>query len=369
MISHRSGIRQCAAVLVLLVFAPLCSLHAVQTQIAVEPSTLTVTTPASFTLNVAVNNVTALHAASITCVFDPTILNYAGAAAGSFLTNTIMMTPRIVHGAVYDSVVIDQSILGSSSISGSGVIVVLTFTPLKGGITPVALRNTLLLGGANYATTIPATVIDGEVIAETTVPVTVSSFAARFIAATGAVCIEWSTLSEIDNYGFEIDRRAGGECSFVHLPGGSVAGNGSTLVPHSYAYVDTTIPGPGRYEYRLRQIDNDGTEQIFEGAWVDVVTSSVAEAAPADFALEQNYPNPFNPRTTIGYRVEGVGIREVRLAVYDMLGREVAVLVNRSMTPGSYEVHFDGSGLSSGTYICRLTAGERVETRKMVLVR
>jgi hypothetical protein len=90
---------------------------------------------------------------------------------------------------------------------------------------------------------------------------------------------------------------------------------------------------------------------------------------PAEFVLGQNYPNPWNPSTTIEFSVQGMGFREVRLAVYDLLGREVAVLVNGAVAAGSHEVRFDGSGLSSGTYIYRLMVGEGVETRKMVLVR
>jgi hypothetical protein len=104
---------------------------------------------------------------------------------------------------------------------------------------------------------------------------------------------------------------------------------------------------------------------------------------PAGFALEQNYPNPFNPTTTVRYFVggvvapsgafssgaEGPDANHVRLAVYDMLGREVAVLVNERKVPGTYQVNFDGAGLSSGVYLYRLTAGQYVESRRMVLLK
>jgi hypothetical protein len=92
------------------------------------------------------------------------------------------------------------------------------------------------------------------------------------------------------------------------------------------------------------------------------------------FRLDQNFPNPFNPTTTIRYNVLGVrgqgsGVSDVRLVVYDILGREVAILVNEKKSPGSYEVRFDAAGLSSGVHIYRLTSGQNVETRKMVLIR
>ncbi len=107
-----------------------------------------------------------------------------------------------------------------------------------------------------------------------------------------------------------------------------------------------------------------------------LTVTAVAEdqPVPAKFELEQNYPNPFNPSTVIKYTVYGVtdqgsGPSIVKLAMYDLLGREVAVLVNERKAAGSYEVSFDGSGLSSGVYIYRLTAGTFVASRQMVLIR
>jgi endo-1,4-beta-xylanase len=105
-------------------------------------------------------------------------------------------------------------------------------------------------------------------------------------------------------------------------------------------------------------------------------TSAVAanEQSPTSFALDQNYPNPFNPSTSMGYTVGAVSTRSspvsnVRLTVYDLLGREVAVLVNEPKSPGSYQVIFNATGLASGVYAYRLSAGEFTQTRKMVVVR
>jgi len=88
---------------------------------------------------------------------------------------------------------------------------------------------------------------------------------------------------------------------------------------------------------------------------------------PQHLMLAQNYPNPFNPTTEIAYQISGVS--DVKLAVYDILGREVAVLVNENKAPGMYTVQFNGSGLASGVYLYRLTAGSFVETRKMAFVK
>jgi hypothetical protein len=110
-------------------------------------------------------------------------------------------------------------------------------------------------------------------------------------------------------------------------------------------------------------------------AYLYVITSVVLPPPkPEGFLLEQNFPNPFNPATLIGYtipgsRENGIGSKEVKLVVYDILGREVAVPVNGRKTPGRYEVEFDGTGLSSGTYVYRLTAGQFNGSRTMLLVR
>jgi hypothetical protein len=100
---------------------------------------------------------------------------------------------------------------------------------------------------------------------------------------------------------------------------------------------------------------------------------------PREFVLEQNYPNPFNPTTTINFSLPsrnltdaggrvGVGYATT-LKVYDLLGREVATLVNERKQPGAYRVTFDAKGLASGVYLCRLQAGESISTNKMILVR
>ena len=89
--------------------------------------------------------------------------------------------------------------------------------------------------------------------------------------------------------------------------------------------------------------------------------------SPASITLNQNYPNPFNPTTEIGYQISEIG--RTRLSVYDLLGREVAVLVDGVMPAGEHRVSFDASGLSSGVYLYRLQSGSMVETRRMTLVK
>jgi hypothetical protein len=120
---------------------------------------------------------------------------------------------------------------------------------------------------------------------------------------------------------------------------------------------------------------------VLTGARIDGITygtlTDVPEASagpPMPFSLAQNYPNPFNPSTVIQYTAGGAGgrgpgARDVSLIVYDLLGRQVAVLVHEKKQPGSYEVKFDGSNLPSGVYFYRLTAGDFVQAKKLVIVK
>ena len=91
------------------------------------------------------------------------------------------------------------------------------------------------------------------------------------------------------------------------------------------------------------------------------------ERALPEFRLWQNYPNPFNPRTVVSIQLPVVS--DVKLAVYDVLGREVAVLINERKAPGRYEVTFDGSGLPSGVYFYRLVAGSHTDAKRMILLK
>ncbi len=142
---------------------------------------------------------------------------------------------------------------------------------------------------------------------------------------------------------------------------------GSYLVVDSIGVTDINLGFGGPYNFRGARING-----IYYGNYTSVKRRP--EDLPELFALEQNYPNPFNPLTIVHYTVggaggSGLGARNTRLVVYDLLGREVAVLVNEKKEPGSYEVSFDASGLSSGVYIYRLTAGAFMQSRTMILMK
>lgn len=200
-------------------------------------------------------------------------------------------------------------------------------------------------------------------------PVQLAAFTG-VVLAENRVRLNWQTLSEVSNYGFEVERAASEPTGFIAVPGGFVPGHQTTLEPHEYSFIDSTV-GPGLWYYRLKQIDLDGTTTYHEPVRIVVSgTASVAETdVPAAFELCQNYPNPFNPVTTIGFGVSGLGSRWVRLAVYDLLGREVAVLVDEPKRPGTHTATWDARGMASGLYIYRLEAGGIVSSKSMLLLR
>lgn len=175
------------------------------------------------------------------------------------------------------------------------------------------------------------------------------------------VVLNWSTATETNNSGFNIERSNENEFQVL----GFAAGHGTTTEIQNYTFTDANVSN-GKYSYRLKQIDLDGTFEYSKTIEVEVTT-------PLEFSLAQNYPNPFNPSTTIKYNIlsEGTGLAlsAVTLKVYDVLGREVATLVNEEKPAGTYEVNFNAAGFSSGVYFYTLKAGSFTLTKSLVLVK
>ncbi len=192
------------------------------------------------------------------------------------------------------------------------------------------------------------------------VPVELSSFTAAYI--NNKTELNWSTASELNNRGFEIYRSVYAEDSPTNRMWqliGFVNGNGTTSENSSYSFIDTNPPTGINY-YRLKQIDFDGTFTYSEE--VELFVHGIS-----DYALEQNYPNPFNPITLISWQ-SPVGSRQV-LIIYDILGNEVATLVDEYREAGRYEITFDGSRLASGLYFYQLRTDNFSSTRKMLMIK
>lgn len=194
-------------------------------------------------------------------------------------------------------------------------------------------------------------------------PVELASFTATL--NKNEINLFWKTETEVDNYGFDVEKKVNnGEWNKITF----VRGNGNSNSPKEYNYTDKELfVGGSRFQYRLKQVDNDGSFEYSDEIEVEVV--------PDQFELSQNYPNPFNPSTKIRFSIPNVIASEMKqsvlttLKVYDILGNEIATLVNEERPAGSYEITFDASKLSSGTYFYKLQAGDFIHTRKMVLLK
>jgi hypothetical protein len=201
----------------------------------------------------------------------------------------------------------------------------------------------------------------------TLLPVQLVSFTATRININD-VRLNWRTLSEINNFGFYVQRRAEGEQRFADRPNSFVAGHGTTNEPHDYSFVDSTLPA-GRWHYRLRQLDLDGTPHFTEPIEIEIPTS-VAEGEPTEFELFQNYPNPFNPATIIRFTIPvGAGHAPSLLKVFDVLGREVATLVNETREPGEYSVLWKPENLAGGVYVYALQSGGKQKMKRLVFLK
>ncbi len=183
--------------------------------------------------------------------------------------------------------------------------------------------------------------------------------------ATG-VQLDWTTVSETNSLGFYVERRVQNTGAYATVSD-LIPGAGTTLQQHHYQWTDTKVTD-GNYNYRLRLVDLSGTNTYSNAITVTVSgVTGVNGSLPTEFALQQNYPNPFNPTTVISYQLPVASY--VTLKVYDMLGQEVATLVNGTLDAGYKSAQFSATNLPSGIYTYRLTAGTYVEVKKMLMLK
>ncbi len=191
------------------------------------------------------------------------------------------------------------------------------------------------------------------------VPVELSSFTAS--AEGNSVSLNWTASTQLNNKGFAVERKYGNE-GYNEIT--FIKGDGTTLEQKSYSYRDKALK-EGKYAYRLKQIDLDGSVNYSNEVNVSI-------EMPSEFGLSQNYPNPFNPATTINFSLPLKS--DVKLIVYDILGKEVKTLINGNREAGSYEIKWNGlnnngQSVSTGIYIYRITAGTFTSEKKMILMK
>lgn len=224
---------------------------------------------------------------------------------------------------------------------------------------------TLTFSAPNYySQTIPGitinnlntTIINVELVPDHPIPVELISFVGR--VKNNKIELVWKTSTETNNYGFEIERSTHEEFTKI----GFVPGHGTTTEIQSYMFTDAYIL-PREYSYRLKQIDYNGSTKYSNIIEVEVIITS-------KFSLEQNYPNPFNPSTKIKYTIQNLDHKSaVSLKIFDILGKEVATLVDEEQDAGVYEMIFDAYDLKTGVYFLQLKADRFVQTKKMILLR
>jgi len=187
------------------------------------------------------------------------------------------------------------------------------------------------------------------------VPVELTSFNATI--KDEGVLLEWTTATEINNLGFEIQRNQSDEWETI----GFVEGRGTTSEITNYQFFNdlSEFNSSEKLLYRLKQIDFNGVFSYSNTVEVDFLLE--------DYSLSQNFPNPFNPSTNISFTLTRSTF--VTLKIYNVLGNEITTLVNEVIPGGNHQIEFDASGLSSGVYLYSITAGDFVETKKMVLMK
>lgn len=194
--------------------------------------------------------------------------------------------------------------------------------------------------------------------------VEMGTFTSQFI--NEKMIIKWTTISELNNYGFEIQRTSVfPPPHFENIPGvkngwetiGFVQSDGNSIRGKDYRFIDETISF-GTYYYRLKIIDNDGSY-----SYSKIISSEVS--IPSVTELFQNFPNPFNPETNIKYSLSESGF--VKLNLYSITGELLSQLVNEYKTAGRYIVKFNSDNLPSGIYYYRLTVNEFSLTKKLLI--
>ncbi|MCX6168442.1 MAG: ice-binding family protein [Ignavibacteriales bacterium] len=317
-----------------------------------------------------------------------TNINDHSARPSNFTIPSDLLNGLTLYKGVYDGVAL--ALTGTLILSGGAtdVFIIRASTSL----TMNSNSNVLLTGGAVWsnvfwyvgtsATALSGTTFYGIILANTSITLNAgaTSVTAQLLANTGAVTINsdvlpveltsftavlnnrvvelnWNTATEVNNYGFNVELRIqNGEWNKI----GFIQGHGNSNSPKDYSFVDKN-PQVGKLQYRLKQIDFDGAFEYSDVAEVEV-------ESPKQFTVYQNYPNPFNPTTNITYEIPVNS--KVMIKVYDVLGSEVAILLNEEKLPGRYQVEFNASHLPSGIYFYSINTGNNNPImKKMILLK
>jgi hypothetical protein len=213
--------------------------------------------------------------------------------------------------------------------------------------------------GGSYITadpsgTCPAASVSGE--GEIVFPVELTSFYGK--ESSNKIVLYWTTATEVNNFGFEVQRKNYGSEFWSQI--GFVNGNGNSNSPKSYSFTDNSTAIGTIFFYRLKQFDTDGAFHYSDS--IEVALKNL------NYSLNQNFPNPFNPSTIIEFSIPE-DAEGAKLTIYDTLGQEVTVLLNGKIEAGRYQYLWNASGNSSGLYIYRLETDKFNSIKKMILLK
>jgi hypothetical protein len=272
--------------------------------------------------------------------------------------DTVKVTNSSINALVVDSIFTQTDAFTVDCVDGT----VRTDT-LKIGVsfTPTTLSNysdTLYLRN-NSQTPLVKIPLSGNA---SELPVELVDFNASI--SNSKIVLKWQTATEVNNYGFEVEKRTVNDKPTSAINAWRkiffISGHGTSNAPHEYSYSDVCLIS-GRYAYRLKQIDNNGAYKYSQSLEVEI-------SIPKIFTLSQNYPNPFNSSTTITFTLAEDG--RTSLKVFDLLGKEVATLVDAELSTGVfYEYQFDAPRLASGPYFYRLESGKHHLVRKLLMMK
>jgi hypothetical protein len=291
----------------------------------------------------------------------PDNLVLRGGGLTDVFVNGIGPAPTVVH-LVYDATVPEVRTYKNGVLNSTAPQAALNM-PTGSGFKVGGYSSSAIMIGKMDEFRLYNRALDAAEVAATwnisIVPVELTSFTASVNGNN--VKLLWETASELNNSGFSIERKYS-NTEFMEV--GFVPGFGTTTEPKSYSFTDNNLRS-GVYSYRLKQIDFDGTFTYSDEVEVEVI-------APASFSLDQNYPNPFNPTTRISFSLAVDS--KVSLKIFDVLGQEVASLVNQDLTQGVHTYDFNATGINSGVYFYKLEAtglngNEFTDVKKMILVK
>jgi hypothetical protein len=302
---------------------------------------------------------------------DPLNLNTVSLSDAGYSVDTYsrvgywQLTPTTIAGGTYSISIYPSHFIGILTPAklrvlkrpSTGTLWTLQGTHVDGTSTPdtSASRSGILgtngFGQFGLGGNLPDNPLDSPM------PVELSSFS--YSVFSNNVKLTWITETEVNNKGFEIYRKSE-QTDWTMI--GFVNGSGTINTPKTYTFNDNGLSS-GKYSYELKQIDYNGNYEYF-------MMPGIAEIkAPNKFEVSQNYPNPFNPSTTIDFSISQNTF--VTLKIYDMSGKEVAVLVNSQMIAGYHSVNFnaDSYHLSSGVYFYKLSSGDFSLIKQMLLIK